>query len=163
MTITPHIFRDGDELPGAYAYWLAETAVRTDRPWLPVHNGIEKVSEDRWTYHEVELGYREVELGRLTIGLNHDLWTVSELARLFDAILRPVVEDGAVVAWLGDETCTSNPDVLRPGNAAGNVYAAFVESDGLILPEDVAGGGSILSDVSLALPWAAATRALRDN
>jgi len=42
-------------------------------------------------------------------------------------ILGWFLKQGASLSWCGDETCSPNPEILRPGNSAGNVYAVLTD------------------------------------
>ena len=49
-----------------------------------------------------------------------------------EAILKWITENGAIISWCGGEDCSPNPEILKPGNAVGNIYACYSPSIGFV-------------------------------
>jgi len=43
-----------------------------------------------------------------------------------------LIDNGAIVSWCGSESCSPNPEILRPRNSAGNIYAGYSIPTGFI-------------------------------
>jgi hypothetical protein len=128
-----------------FAYCLAPIEHREQLvDWAPGKGPWELSSIDSW---ECE----GAAIAKMTVRMGPDLYD-EDLMTLLGTLWSSVAGLGATVMWAGDETCTPNPDVLRPGNRSGNVLAAGSVGCGLLRSTRSSNDG-FLDDDDLARIW----------
>ncbi|MDZ4816036.1 MAG: hypothetical protein SGI71_07190 [Verrucomicrobiota bacterium] len=73
--------------------------------------------------------------------------------QLLVSICEKLGRQNAKLIWMGDETCTPNPLVLKPGMNYGNVYGVWNNEKGLIIASGLDEEMKYLEDRDLEMMW----------
>ena len=143
------IFRNGVESRGLFAYMIQPIRPHKPHSTSAVAWAESSGEMDSWEYDGVVISMRTVALPDEDIPTSVDAWLA-----LFEGILSVGPTRAGSLAWLGGEDSSWNPEVLQPGNSAGNVVAAFSDRlGGLICDIENVDAIQFLDDASLESVW----------
>lgn len=156
LHIDDHAAEVPEDVPaGAYAYAIGPADAARLAEWSIEHEAVVRSRARTWTSDGAQEAGVDVYLDGLDRPL--DAWL-----DLFEAILRPPMQLGATVAWLGAEDCSPYPGILRPAGESGGVLAAYATDLGLVCRLSDPSEVTWLDDADLAPLWAIACATMPD-
>lgn len=129
-----------------FGYWLS--VLPSDTNFLKKATGI-------WSEYMGDLKFDRWEsedYNCFAVSILISTWPSSEKWRdIIKETLKLFIEEGAVIAWCGDEECSPSIDCFIVGKNAGNVYSAYTLHNDMVCNSNLDEEYKVLGDAQLLM------------